>query len=406
MSRPATRTIPGGYQFSWEEACITTDVLHIHQHRDGRVTAELIFRTTLPGVPPHLHQTQLNLLASRSKSALAKDMHEKCPADWDTIIEQLCVLTIQSLRDGEPATIIRSSEQNIPQHYLIDPIVPQGMVTTIFGEPGSTKSYLALVLGIIAMLPWDDNPLALGVQDKTCSILYLDWETDEHELRKRLKCIQQGMELPEIELYYRRCALPLVDDITKIQQLVYEGGVKFVIVDSLGGACGGDLNEAGPVLAFFRALRSLDVSSLLVGHTSKGDMKSKSIYGSVFFTAYSRQIWECRKIQEPEEVSIETGLFHRKSNTSRLHKPIGVKWVFEDNRTSLERCSAKDISSLVGELSLREQIQDVLKSGPMSVTELCEELGEKQDVVRMTLNRNKSLFAKDSGKQWGLIYKS
>ena len=407
MNRPESSPIPGGYRFNWTEESIQCEVLHIYQHKDGRVTAELNFKTSLPGIPPHLHQTQLNLLASRSKNQLAKDMGEKCPADWDTMIEQLCVISLQLIREGEPVITLRSSDEVKPLQYLVDPIIPQNMITTIFGEPGTAKSYTALMLAITSLLPWHDNPLGFGVEETYSQhVLYLDWETDEDEIRGRLKRLEMGMKLPELELHYRRCASALVDDADYIQQLVNDYNIKLVIVDSIGGACNGDLTDAAPALAMFRALRQLKVTCLLLGHPAKGETKTKSIYGSMFFTAYSRQIWECKKTQEAGDQSIDVGMYHRKGNSSGLHKPIGIHWDFVGGTTKFGPCNINDISRMLGELELKYQIQDILREQVLTIKEIAAEVGKSTDVVRATINENKHLFAHNGGvkeKKWGLL---
>ena len=101
-----------------------------------------------------------------------------------------------------------------------------------------------------------------GVAGRT---LYLDWETDFHDLIMRAKYLQRGHpNLAHTRVRYRRNTLPLAEDLSAIQKAVAEHDIRFVVVDSLAAACGGDLSNPETAIRFFTALRSLRVGSLIL----------------------------------------------------------------------------------------------------------------------------------------------
>lgn len=407
MSKPKITDKPGGLEFSWEEEKLKITVSRIRLHKDGRVTGELLVTTSAPGYSPLLHQAQLNFTASRSMTSLANLLEKRYPdAEWDSLIEQLCYYTLDRVRRGEPVYELWTNQEIQRPSYLIYPILPMNQPTIIFGDPASGKSLVALVLAICMILPWYDNPLGLTAPPVSHTPLMLDYELDAETTRWRLKCLQEGMGLPTLSLNYRRCALPLAEDVEQIEHHVDDTKSDVIIIDSLGPACGGDLKDAETALRFFNALRQLKVTSLIIAHTSKErDRKTKTVFGSVFFEAISRSIWEIRSLQEHGESEIDIGLFHRKANISKLHHPLGFKMKFGDDYTEVMEEDARTIDEFLQRMSTQTRITEELKPGKRAVKDLAEALGIPQNTVSQSLRRMKSKgLVSKYGTEWGLFY--
>lgn len=400
--KPEIIKIPGGYSLEYAKEQLTIEATSLHHHRDGRFTAQLTIKTCAPGYAEHIHQSQLNLTSARARQTIEKLLAERFPASWSEILEQVSYLLLQKEMEGESPITLTTEDEIKPLQYMIDPVCPYMLPTTIFGEPKTGKSYIALLMGIMAWLPWDTNPLGFNPMPTASKVLYLDWETDQDEIRLRLKELQLGMGLPYIEIEYRRCAMPLADSVEQIRKIVYDNHIGFLIVDSLGGASGGNLNESETALRFFQALRQIEVTSLCLGHTSKEHSKNKSIIGHTLYTAYSRQIWETKKVQDEGENSLSIGLFHRCSNSSKLHKPIGLHFSFDNSGTVVEREDVRGVAGLIEHLSVKSQLQDILQRGSMDISDIADELGQSKDTIRVILNRNKKDFVR-VGKRWGLL---
>jgi hypothetical protein len=408
MNLPQIIDTVTGYVFSWNKEQITIEVSRLHNHSDGRVTGEIAVSTSLQGYNSHLHQAQFNFAATRSRSELARNLSERYPnlVKWADILEQLCVYTLERVRKGEPVIELQSGDDVHPPEYLLEPIILKSYPTIIFGDPGSAKSTTALILSQIMACPWDDYSLDLIPHASRVNCIYLDYETSADTIRWLLTKLQRGMNTPPLRLNYRHCALPLAQDVDQIHRHIYDTKSEVIIIDSLGLACGGDLKEPAPALSFFAALRQLKVTSLILAHTSKNaDTKKKTVFGSVFFEAQARSVWEIWKRQDVDEDEMDIALFHRKPPPfQKLCKPIGFQLKFGIDTIVVSPGKPRTVAEFLAGLSTQMQIVEVLKRGALSTKELTETLSLSRSAADSALKR-----LKDKGKivkvtdKWGLM---
>jgi hypothetical protein len=403
MSNPEVMQRGRVFHFAWSEGC-EISVSKVKEHSDGRITAQMTVKTTSPGYQPYLLQTILNLTALQGRNTVGKTLKERCPEiDWDMALEQLCFITLSKLSEGEPVQEICSADEVSPPAYLLYPVLQSGQPTLIYGEGEVGKSYLALMFGICIQLPWIDNPLRLSPNVDVNNVLYLDYETDSSDIKWRLQSIKDGMGIPDISVLYRRCTLPVRDEIEQIEQAVIETRSKCIIIDSLAAACGGDLTSAEPAISLFSAIRQLNVTSLLLTHTSKNsDSKKTSPYGSVYFTNFARGVFEIKKSQEADEDEIAIGLFHRKANSSKLLPPLGFRLSFAGGSARFFRQDLSKDAELSKVLPLKERIAGLLTQGSMTIPEIAGVLETSEGTVKTTLNRYKNQFI-HLQEGWGLL---
>lgn len=378
MTVPQITELPGGYRFEWEQEQVQIRISRLHEHSDV-VKGELIITTSAPGYAPHLRHEQFNFSSSRVRRDLAKDLAEEYKdADWRAMLEQLSVLTLQRIRQGDPVEEIWSHDDIEPQRYLVDPLIPANKPTVFFGDGGTGKSELSLLLAYGFAIEWSDNPLGFKFMQPGGGTLLLNWETDRDEVVWRWGKLKTGMDWGDLSIHHRRCAAPLAHDLEAIQNAVADTGAKMIIIDSLGLACGGELKESGPAIAFFAALRQIKTTSLIIAHTSKDQLsKQKSIYGSVFFNNLARSVWEVRKAQTEGENIINVGLYHRKANMSKLHRPIGLRMEFGENGTIITSQDVNKIAEFREGMSDKDRILEELYNGRrmMTANELSTETG-------------------------------
>ncbi len=402
--KPEVKAVLGGLRLVWPT--VEVEVSRLHQHKDGRVTGEILITTSMTGYNPHLHQAQFNFSSTQSRTGLGKHLIERCPElPWPDLLEQVCVYTLRHLREGEPPIEISTADDIPPLEYLLHPFLPKGQPTMIFGDGGTAKSTLGLITALCLQLPWTDNPLRLLVPPHPLIVAYCDWETDEAEIGWQLKRICAGHNLGLMTLHYRRCVQPLADDLEQVQSWTQRIGASCAIVDSVAHACGGDVNEAEPARRLFQALRGLNMTSLLIHHTAKGQMGNKPTpFGSAYFNNYSRSVWESRKSQEPGEDDLSIGLFHRKANYSKLFPAIGVHFRYSDTTIQIEHEDVRTVAEFAKSLSVPFQVADLLKAGPLTPQEIAESLGASLDSVRVALTRMtaKGQAVKLGKGQWGL----
>ena len=407
MSTPIITSVLGGYSLEWEPEQIKINVSRIRETRISTI-AEILITCTSPGlVSPHIKQTSFSLTANDARPKLAKELEKIYQTNWDVILEQLCIKVLAEIRRGEPVVILGQDGMKVdPPEYLIDLYIIKNQPNVFFGEPGSAKTTWGLELASCVTTGWKDNPGKLVVANKKERCLWLDYETDQSVIAWQLASIKRGnnFEVPN-QIFYRRCSSPLADDLEQIKQAIDEYKATCLFIDSLGLACGGDLNSAEPALRFFTALRQLKITSVILAHTARNtDSSNKHIYGSMFFEAQSRNVWELVKSNDDED-SIVIGLYHKKPPPfGKLHKPMGYKFTFDndDNTTYFEYNDPKNVDELLERMGTNTKIIEALKSGPLTPREL-EEKGIKNPRTPLARLKRKGIVTLIGKETYGLV---
>ena len=409
MSSPKIAETIGGYEFRWVDLELSISVSKLHVHSDGHVTGFLDIRTTRKGFNPILYPpTQFNFSSPRTRTSLVKELTESFPDwPWEGVIYQIS-LHVQDLTNrGEPVVELWTSADVPRPEWLLEPILYRGLPTIIFGEKAVAKSTLALAVYACLTLPWAENPLGWTAPARPLKVLLADWEVDANVAQWNAKQLQEGMDLGAFPLHYRRCSRPLADDVEQFQKHLANLGAEVLIVDSLGPAVGGKLNEPEQALAFTTALRKLKVSSLIIGQTSKGgDTKTKakaSVYGSTFFSYFARNIFELKRVQEEGETTLDIALYNTYNNLGRRSPAQGFHLFFNGSGTHIEQ---QEITApeLVARLGTQAGIRKLLLGGAKTVEEIAESLELKESNIRVALSRlKKGGKITKIGETWGLL---
>ena len=391
--------------FRWAGYELLVDADHFNS--DGQ--AELSFWHDNADSKKLLLQTRANLLSSSNTVALVRRLRD-CDdglryLPWDWILTCVTFKVVKNVRQGELAIDIwPSKDDDLTPAYLLEPILYLNHPAVIFGDYGSLKSLLALVIVYVAQLPYPDNKLGLVTLKESTQCLYLDYEDDPSSFRKRWGAIQRGfgIEAP-MPILYRRMTNTLADSIDSLQQIKKDKDIKLLIVDSLGPAVRGNLNDSEPAIKYHEALRKLGITSLTLAHCSKDQLtRKRTIFGSVFFTNLARSVWECKAEQETGEDEAVISLKHTKANLSKLHSPLGYRFTFTNDHITIAKTDLRD-TGLSGELPLSVRIKDLLRGGAMPIKDIAEALEGNEASIKTIIYR---LAKKDVtvkiGESWGL----
>ena len=339
---------------------------------------EITVRGAFPPEPGwhHIFHEGLNLLAGRTRRSIAKLLRDQVQQiDWDEVLKQVCLGVIQRHREGEPVVQVRDIPKPESIKWRVEPIVTEGVPTLIYGYGGTGKSYLAAYFASLISAGYP----AQRFMPEPGPVLYLDYENTEADNARRFDALHVGLALLDrSSVHYRRCSQRLATEVQEIQKIVLERGIQMVVVDTAGPACGGDPESAQSSIRFFMALRSLNVTSLILAHKSKMS-GSTGPFGSVYWMNYPRNVFHVKKSQAEEEEVLHIGLFHEKANDGRLMKPIGFRLEFLSDGAEVQvaREDVGDIPELEESLSLSDRIGVVIKHNkyaPMSIEEIAEEL--------------------------------
>jgi len=412
MSKPSIESQAFGYTFTWEDEQIQAKVGLIRLSKQGHVTAEVEFSTTSDQwESPFLHRSHLNLSSATTMKGTAKFLAGRYDHDliteesWGELIEQLCYHTINLTRVGDEAKEIWPQDEDIPPPaYLLTPILQELQNNLIFGEKGAGKTQIALLFCAAIGLPWHDNPFGFGVQANAVKSLWLDWETDERSFKYLYNEMQRGIGMILPPIHYRHCRSSLPDDIEQIAHWVDHTGAKFIVIDHIGLAAGGPLNDDITATSYYAAIRQLDVTSLHLGHQSKDpNTKKKTTFGSGFWENIPRTVWELRKFNDTED-SLDTVMTISKRNIGVKPAPLGMRFSYNGAGTHIEKFNPNDIVEFVQQTSAKNRIYLLLKkNGPMTSIAIAEELDMPDSTVRVNLSSRMSGQVVKAGDRWGLV---
>jgi len=374
-------------------------------NEDGH--AELSFYSMNGSSERRIHFTRGNLLSTGFVETVLRKLTKKTTdIPWDDLLSYVIDKTMDTAREGAPVDEIWPDyADTMETEYLLYPVLYKNHPSVMFGDYGSLKSWTSLLLAYVVQLPYADNKYGFATLDKSTTVLFLDYEDDKVSFQKRWTAISRGLAQPAMPLKYRHMTSPLHDNVHQIKTLVERDNIGLIIVDSLGPAARGNLNDTEPAIKYHAALREIGVTSLTLAHTAKDNItKKRTIFGSVFFTNLARSVWECKCEQDVGENEAIISIKHTKANLSRLHNPIGLQYTFDNNATKVMRYDLSK-SGLEDQLPIPTRILNLLADGPLSNNEICEKLGESYNSIKSITHRmgQRNQLVKVGGA-WGLSY--
>jgi len=247
------------------------------------------------------------------------------------------------------------------------------------------------------------------IPEPSSGILVLDYETDEYTWRDRLVQICGGMEIPVPEnIHYRYSSTPVADDVEDLADYVADLDIDFILVDSAAPAVG-EASDSDDTNRFFRALRALGRTNLVIAHVAK-EGRQHEIFGSGFWRNMSRANYRVYASRSADSPDLGVVLKNTKGNNSRRLKDIvyGIHFDENYNTISFKPGDVEDYAELDQTRSISQRVTSALKAGAKTTSELSEELDAEEGSIRTTLNRNKTkfqTFKNDGQTYWGIAHR-
>jgi AAA domain len=390
-TEPVSHLERGIATVKWPSMAIEMEFSRLRSTKDGEPLCDVAVNLAIPGLPARLHRAQFWLNSTPARKALAEFLKNRTKAlglDWLELLEVACgeVLTLIDV-DEKPVyldDVVASSDER----YLLEPFVLRDLPSVIFGDGGSGKSYFALALAASLQ---SGRPF-LGIAPKeTVRVAYLDWELNPQEHRARAQMLAGNDRLG---LLYVPCGRRrLRDQVQKLQRIFDEHSIQFAIIDSVGFACGGDLNDAQVALDYFEALKQLQVGTLSIGHVNKSGDTGK-VFGSSYFHFGFRLAWYVERAEESTDEKLEMGFFNRKSNTSQKAHNIGFRFTFGPSQVKITKFDVRDSTSLLDNLGLETRMKKALVGGSKSLAELSAQLKASVAEVEQVAKRAPAVFVR------------
>jgi hypothetical protein len=411
-----------GYRLWAEDAGVELNVGRLKRsgqelHGELRVTTNWEGVKTVDGT---LHQARFNLSSATTRSSLGKILKGRTEGadafkdmDWGDALEHLCQYVAKAERTGEPVVSMNGTMPKDRTKFDIAPICPHGVTSMLYGPGGIGKSAVALALALSVAKGMEIVPgFAPAVKGPA---LYLDWETDPYVVRERVEYISKGHQFkPTADLYYRRCARPLVDDAEELAGLIDRKGIKFVVVDSAGPAMGtsgeyGDANEGA--IKLFNAMRHIGATTLLVDHVSKQEMKNTKgeitgslPYGSIYKVNMARACWELVNNTTDDDDDIQVRVINTKANDSRLSMPVELSITWEsaqgviafNDGPAFEAQPEMFTAATSGKTLIEAAVETLFNAhGGLSTKQLADALGKTTLDIRSLLQKHPNKLQRD-----------
>jgi hypothetical protein len=305
---------------------------------------------------------------------------------WAQVVEDAChQLLADHASVDAPVSLDGAYPDATDERHLFAPLLLGGAVpTSLFGEGGSGKSWVALAIAV-SVASGRSAVARIEAPARRVPVLWLDFENDERELRSRVARLTDGAPLEG--LHYLRGSGALAKQVDAIAELITDLGVGLLVVDSITGATGGaPLNDDATATSLHGALRQLGIPTLLIAHTAKNS-KTGGIFGAVAFRDLSRLVWS---VEKSDEASNYILLKDTKRNGTAKSDDLVLHIDFAPGE-GLVRLSRSDTQSLPAELNsrltVRQQVMNALRGESLTREQLAELVDAKANTLNTTLRR-------------------
>ncbi len=373
-----------GYSLNWKEGIL----IHVSRlrYKDDALKGEIEVKISNNGDERHIHQANFNFSSTMSMDKLVQKLESIASiADWNKIIEQARVKILQLYRSsGQKIEELDENVTSLEVDYLYYPFIIKDLINLIFGDGGTGKTIFAIYI-------------AVELIKKNYKVLYLDYESSKEIIHRRY--IRVAHDVQKKGFFYRKSTMRIQDDIENIKTAIDACKADFIIIDSVGIACGGNLKEPDIVNNFFSTLHQLERTILILHHTSKLLEAEKTPFGSAYFWNNARNVWEIIKNKDEDEHII--GLFNKKCNVSNLSPPLAYKINYFPDKIFFEPVIVEDF--FLNNLRPKEKVVAFLKTieKPVTAAEIAKQLTLKSDTVRQILNRlKKEEIVIKEGEKW------
>lgn len=400
--------------YTWEKPGVSITLEQVSFNKTG-LHSLISIRSALEGGRKVHGPVKYDLLSTTGRETLIKYLKNRWEVNWPEILESLTDLVKARLDLGDAPVNLLEYMNRPASKWALWPLILDDQPTIVFGNGGTGKSLLALA----AMLTLEtEYPYLPGLEPAAGHHgLYLDWEASSYEHGERLNGLLTGLPSKQtlahqtVEVLHLSCAGVMANMVTQIKRQVDDRGVTFLIIDSAGLACGYEPEKSEMALGFFGALREIGLPALIIAHQTKGDSRGMP-FGSIYWHNAARSTWEVKKYQAPGDHILQVGLFHRKSNVGGLIRPLGFSFKFDSRSTpfmetnkgiGIERVDVLDVPELAESSHTVDRIAGALRGGAMTVKEIHETTGIKEDTIRKTLDRHQGKRFIEAGTNLGVI---
>ncbi len=302
--------------------------------------------TTIMGVDLEYHISTINRAYSgrllwEISHRLAQAVEQDDTKSIESLVEEICCLTYH---DSESAIITLTNRQVEMRKWFIEELFPDRFPSIIYGAGGIGKSFLALIIAVLACMG-KQSFFGYKLRQDAINVLYLDYELDFMEQTRRAQQITKGLKLDDVptNLHYYSPDEPLKRLLPKLRSIIKSKGIGFIIIDSLG-ASATDGESVEEVVNILTKLKELGVAVIILDHQSKmqagENYRNKTPFGSVYKQNLARSVFQLQCVKAKDN-QITLKLSHKKSNFSKLSSDIVFNIDFREDEILFTESSTK-----------------------------------------------------------------
>lgn len=390
----------GSYIYTWPATGVRVELGRFTDKR-GELRAEVTVARVLPGGDPELlYEGDFNLLSVTTRAQVVKHCAGQADPEipWTKLFEHLCFLAKRRFRAGTPALHARDIVEDTRPRFALKPYVEYGRPTVVFGPGASAKTYLGIAAGVswATCLPVFGEPT-----DDPLPVLYVDTETDARVWKRRVRAVLAGCgrgDDPDPDLFYRRLYGRLVDSADVLLREAKRLGVRYGILDSLGGAVGGELVDPACVLPCFDVLSRFEMPWLIISHVNAETVKNDgnghlTPFGSIYVENASGNTFSVRNRSEPGQPVANLWVTHQKVNDGPKVPAHGLSVRFTNDPADPDRTAAVEFAKddtlaatvFTDKQTLSDRIRFVIEQAPRRAASLHEIKEALPDVAEGSL---------------------
>lgn len=385
---PCTQDEFGNFTYEFPNGIILR-ISQIIEDRDGTHGKTSILKKTPEVTYTLIAPTRCHFESASSKDAISRLAKSHVPnIEWRKIIERVAADLYDKLRSKE--RVIDLSQVEVQREgWLFKPFITEGPHATILYSIGGTGKSTVAVAILISLLTSRGDIIGIPPRRKANGI-YLDWESSEQEMARIAKRILAAKNI-SVRVPYVKCRGPIQHQASFIASLIEQERAEFIIIDSVGLACGGDLNSTEVPFSLFETVSRLNVPALCIHHPPKS---SDTPYGSIYFWNTARSVIELKK-ERQENHGMVLKAVHRKCNIGPLEPDIDISVTFEKERILISRTTGVEDNAT-------EIIADEIRgNGGLTVEELSIRTGFSPDRIRLALMEGDFTFFEEDGvRRW------
>jgi hypothetical protein len=332
MNEPIVQTTGELTTYRFIEEDVVVEVSMLKEITAGYPSAEFLIMDTSRDMIRTLAPVRRIGLVTENLNAWADDLGDRVipprsDGFWITALGFIQQETIRKHREGSPFVHMGNFVPDLESNrYLIEPFIYANKISLLYGKGGSLKSWIALYLSVLCDLYAQDNEA--GFLPAPSKVLWLSYEEDQQTVHERIQAIHKGLKYEaDSAINFRFMTRPLVDDVSVLKQFCDEEDIGLIVIDSAIPASGGEASDSGAADRFFKGLQQLKGGKLVLAHEAKNSTVNNP-FGSVVFTNMPRSVWEIQSEADYDSSYAAVSLVHRKVNTGRRRKPIGLRFDF------------------------------------------------------------------------------